>query len=69
MKLHRLVPNFYVHVSVSDFYVPTIGPRQTDRGNIKSTHRYMNMEIGRHNIMYNSVLEIMRPCSFISGKT
>jgi hypothetical protein len=30
MKLRGLVPNFYIHVSVSDlYYIPTIGPRQT----------------------------------------
>ncbi len=33
MKLCCLVPNFYIHVSVSDLYILTIGPRQTDRGN------------------------------------
>jgi hypothetical protein len=26
MKLRGLVPNFHIHVSVSDTYVPTIGP-------------------------------------------
>jgi hypothetical protein len=26
MKLRSLVPNFYIHVSVSDLYIPTIGP-------------------------------------------
>jgi hypothetical protein len=26
MKLNGLVPNFFIHVSVSDLYVPTIGP-------------------------------------------
>ncbi len=33
MKLCDLVPNAYIHVSVSDLYIPTIG-------------RYMNVEIG-----------------------
>jgi hypothetical protein len=40
-------------VSVSDLYVPRIGPhiflqqnRQTDRGNIEIDHRHMNVEIG-----------------------
>ncbi len=27
MKLRGLVPNFYIHVSVSDLYIPMIGPR------------------------------------------
>jgi hypothetical protein len=26
MKLHGLVPNFHIHVSVSDLYNPTISP-------------------------------------------
>jgi hypothetical protein len=34
MKLRSLIPNFYIHVSLSDLYIPAIGPRQTDRGNI-----------------------------------
>jgi hypothetical protein len=40
-KLHGLVPNSYIHVSVSDLYIPRIGlpiwlqqNRQTDPGNI-----------------------------------
>ncbi len=34
MKLHGLVPNFHIHVSVNDLYIPTIG------------HRHMNVGIG-----------------------
>jgi hypothetical protein len=26
MKLRGFVPNFHIHVSVSDLYIPTIGP-------------------------------------------
>ncbi len=40
-ELRGLSPNFYIHVSVSDLYIPTIGPpiylqqnMHTDRGNI-----------------------------------
>jgi hypothetical protein len=40
-ELHGLSPNFHIHVSVSDLYIPRIGPhislqqnRQTDPGNI-----------------------------------
>jgi len=40
-KLHRLSPNFHIHVSASDLYIPRIGPhislqqkRQNDPGNI-----------------------------------
>jgi hypothetical protein len=53
MKLWGLVPNSYIHVSVSDLYIPIIGMpilmqqyRWTDRGNIKIAHRYMCVEIG-----------------------
>jgi hypothetical protein len=58
MRLRGLGLNFYIHVSVSNLCIPTIGPRQT-----------MNVEIGRQNITYNSVLEIMTPRSFISENT
>jgi hypothetical protein len=41
MKLRALIPNSYMHVSVSDLYIPRIGlpiwlqrNRQTDPGNI-----------------------------------
>jgi hypothetical protein len=51
MKLRGLIPNFYIHVSVSDLYITTISPQQTDRGNIQIIHRYMNVEIGRLNII------------------
>ncbi len=41
-KLRGLSPNFHIHVSVSDLYIPTICPpifleqnRQTDRWNIQ----------------------------------
>jgi hypothetical protein len=40
-KLRGISPNFHMHVSMSDLYVPRIGPhiflqqnRQTDHGNI-----------------------------------
>jgi hypothetical protein len=26
MKLRGLIPNFCIHISVSDLYIPTIGP-------------------------------------------
>ncbi len=52
MKLRGLVPNFYIHVSVSDFiYIPTICPRQTNRGNILIAHRYIYVEIRRQKII------------------
>jgi hypothetical protein len=52
MKLRRLVPNPYIHVSVSNLYIPTNGLpilqqyRWTDRGNIQIAHRNMNVDIG-----------------------
>jgi hypothetical protein len=31
MKLRGLIPNFYIHVSVSDLYIPTIGPSKEEK--------------------------------------
>ncbi len=49
-ELRGFSPNFHIHVSVSDLYIPRIAPhiflqqnRKIDRGNI--AHRHMNMEI------------------------
>jgi hypothetical protein len=45
MKLCGLVPNFLIHVYVSDLYIPTIGQnRQTDRSQI---HECRNWERDR----------------------
>jgi hypothetical protein len=45
-ELRGLIPNFHIQVSVSDLYIPRIGPhifqRQTDHGNISIAHRHMN---------------------------
>jgi hypothetical protein len=56
MKLLGLVPNFSIHVSVSDIYIPMIGPSillytvlqclLTDRRNIKISYRNMSVDIG-----------------------
>jgi hypothetical protein len=52
-KLRGYSPNYYIHVSVSDLNIPLIGlhillqeNRWTEPGNIKITHRHMNVEIG-----------------------
>jgi hypothetical protein len=52
-ELRGLSPNFHIHVSVRDLYIPGIGPqiflqqnRQTDPGNIYIARRHMNVEIG-----------------------
>ncbi len=39
MKQRDLVPNSYIHLYVSDLYIPTIGPP------IFVQHRYMNVDI------------------------
>ncbi len=65
-ELSGLSPNFHIHVSVSDLYIPRIGPhiflhqnRQTNPANIlKISHRYMSVGTGRQNIIMYSVLEI-----------
>ena len=47
LKLRGLLPNFYIHGSVSDLYIPTIGPpilllenRETVLGIFVSNFRY-----------------------------
>ncbi len=46
-------PNFHIHVSASDLYIPTFGPpiflqqkRQTDQRIMQIAHRNMNVGIG-----------------------
>jgi hypothetical protein len=53
MKLRGLIPNSYIHVSVSDLYIHRIGlpillqeNMWTDPGNILIAHRHMTVEIG-----------------------
>ncbi len=56
-----LSPNFDIHISVSDLYIPRIGlpillqpNRQTDPGNIyKITHTYMNVGFGNKAALFN----------------
>ncbi len=76
MKLRDLVPNSYIHVSVSDLYIPRISlpfwlqqKRQTDPGNIPIAHRYMYESGNWKTEHFNSVLKIKRSRSFISGNT
>jgi hypothetical protein len=51
-ELRGLSPNFHIHVSVSDLYIPRIGPHiflqnsQIDGGKIEIAHRRVNVEIG-----------------------
>ncbi len=52
-ELRALRPNFHIHVSVSDLYIPTIDlpillqeNMWTDPGNLYIAHRHMNVEIG-----------------------
>jgi hypothetical protein len=61
MKLRALVPKSFIHVSVSNFYIPRIGlpmwlqqnkNRQTDHMNIFITQRYINADLGRKNIIF-----------------
>jgi hypothetical protein len=56
MKLRGLVPNSYIHVSVSDFYIFQDRSRIHECGNWETEH-------------YNSFLEITRLRSFISGNS
>jgi hypothetical protein len=47
-----LAPNFHIHVTLSDLYIPRIGlpillqtNRQTDPGTTQNAQRYMNVGI------------------------
>jgi hypothetical protein len=51
--MRGLCPDFYIHVSMSDLYIPTIGlpillqeNMWTDPANIDIAHRHMNVDIG-----------------------
>jgi hypothetical protein len=49
MKLRGLVPNFYFHLSVSDIYIPTIGPQmqqQNSRGGQNDDFRPLTYTLG-----------------------
>jgi hypothetical protein len=53
-ELRGLSPNSYIHISVSDLFIPRTGPhiwlqqnRQTDPGNIQISHIYTSLKIGR----------------------
>jgi hypothetical protein len=52
-EFRGLSPNFHIHVSVSDLYIPTIGLpillqdiKWTHPGNKLIAHRHMNVDIG-----------------------
>jgi hypothetical protein len=54
MKLAGLVPNSYIHNSVNDLYIPTIGlpillqeKKWTDRVNLYIAHSYINEKLER----------------------
>jgi hypothetical protein len=59
MKLRVLVPNFYIHVSVSGLYIPTIGLPILLLGIFKLLTNTRMLKLGTR----------PRPRSFISGNT
>jgi hypothetical protein len=77
MKLRGFVPDFYINVSVSDLYIPTLSPpillqqnKQTYPGNIQIAHRYMNVGIGYDAalfISWNICFEFSVQCLLASG--
>ncbi len=60
MKLCGLSPHFHIHVSVSDLYIPSIGPpillqqnRPNHGGNISIVPRYMSAGIGNEAVQFH----------------
>jgi len=59
IKLRGIVPNFHIHVSVSDLYIPTISPPPPIFcskiggpivGIYKIAHRYINVDFGNETV-------------------
>jgi hypothetical protein len=55
-EMHGLSPNFHNHVSISDLYIPRIGPhislqqnKQTDPGNLSQIYECRNWETEHYN--------------------
>ncbi len=54
-ELGVLYPNFHIHVSVSNLYIPTIVLLQPNWQNdpVNIAHRYMNVEIGNEAVQFH----------------
>ena len=69
MKLRGLVPNFHIHVSVSNLYIPRIDPpillQQYRQTNPETSHRYINWQQGSAVSFWNICYEfsVQCPCS------
>jgi hypothetical protein len=63
MELRGLVPNLYIHSSVSDLYIPMIGPPNCCIAFADRSWEHIN----RSQIHECGNWEWARPCSFISG--
>jgi hypothetical protein len=75
-ELRGLSPNFHIHVSVSDSYIPRIGPhillpqnRQTNRGNIyinrSQTNEWGNRDWGSAVSFLGIFVSNFRYCAFV----
>ncbi len=79
MKLRGSIPNFYIHVSVSDLFIPTIGPPillyctfEPIVGIYKSfkdtVHEYGNWGTRQHSFISGNFVLNFRYSAFVVGE-